>query len=469
MVRRVSGGRVVVVGGGPTGLGALRELVRLGHTDVVLLEAASMPGGLAASITDPQGFTWDRGGHVVFSHYGEFDQLLLDTMGDDVEHHDRSSFVYLDGTWVPYPFQNNLHRLPPEARERALIGLVEAQHAPRATADIGSDTDATGDTGTGPDFDTWMESMFGPGVCEMFMRPYNAKVWAWPAHLMSAQWIAERVASVDWRQAVRNVVHGRDDVAWGPNNQFAFPSMGGTGEIYRRAARTVEHLVRYDSVVTRVDVEAHELELADGSREPFDTLVWTGALDLLVGAIPQAPDTVREAATRLAHNSVTIVGLGYEQPLTDDRSWMYFPDDDVPFYRATNMAKYAAAMVPGGRTDRYSSWMTEVASSPHRPLQQDGLVDRVDAALRRVGLVAADAPLATVHIDQIERGYPVPTLGRDAALRTIQPWLAAHDVYSRGRFGAWKYELGNMDHSVKQGIDIARRIMDGTPEEAWSL
>jgi UDP-galactopyranose mutase len=455
----VSTGRVVVVGGGPTGIAALRELVSRGHHDVLLLESAERAGGLAASFVDAQGFTWDRGGHVVFSHYGEFDRLLEETLGDDVELHDRSSYVHVLGEWVPYPFQNNLHRLPPDERERALIGLVEAQQRPRPTTVDGEELD----------FAMWMEAMFGSGVCDLFMRPYNAKVWAWPAHLMSAGWIAERVAVVDWRQAVRNVVHGRDELAWGPNNRFAFPSSGGTGEIYRRAALPVEHLVRYGAHVVAVDVLGREVVLADGSTEGYDSLVWTGALDLLIESIATAPDEVRDAATRLAHSSVTIVGIGYEQPLTSDRSWMYFPEPDVPFYRATNMAKYAAANVPGSRTDVYSSWMTEIASSAHRPLDEERLVERVDAALRRVGLVDADAPIASVHVDHITRAYPVPTLGRDAALRTIQLWLAAHDVHSRGRFGAWKYEIGNMDHSVKQGIDIARWLLDGTPEEAWSL
>ena len=34
-----------------------------------------------------------------------------------------------------------------------------------------------------------------------------------------------------------------------------------------------------------------------------------------------------------------------------------------------------------------------------------------------------------------------------------------HDVYSRGRFGSWRYEIGNMEHSVKVGLDIARHLI----------
>jgi hypothetical protein len=53
----------------------------------------------------------------------------------------------------------------------------------------------------------------------------------------------------------------------------------------------------------------------------------------------------------------------------------------------------------------------------------------------------------------------VPTLGRDRALQTIQPWLREHAIYSRGRFGSWRYESGNMDHAVKMGIDVARHLV----------
>ena len=42
------------------------------------------------------------------------------------------------------------------------------------------------------------------------------------------------------------------------------------------------------------------------------------------------------------------------------------------------------------------------------------------------------------------------------------------DIFSRGRFGAWRYEMGNMDHAVKMGVDIAHRLGRTVPQELWS-
>jgi protoporphyrinogen oxidase len=114
--------RIVILGAGPTGPACARELERLDHHDWLILEANPHPGGLAASVVDAAGFTWDLGGHVVFSHFGEFDTLLEEVMEENLLHHDRSSYVRFADRWVPYPFQNNLRHLPKPVIEECLRG-----------------------------------------------------------------------------------------------------------------------------------------------------------------------------------------------------------------------------------------------------------------------------------------------------------------------------------------------------------
>jgi protoporphyrinogen oxidase len=444
--------QIAVIGAGPCGLGAARELIALGHERWNLYERAAGAGGHAGSVVDPQGFTWDFGGHVVFSHFGEFDRLLNDVMGDEVLHHERSSYIRFAGRWVPYPFQNNLRYLPPEPAYECLLGLIEAPGGH-----------------PGMDFAQWMEATFGGGITHHFMRPYNFKVWATPPERMSSNWIAERVSVVDHRRALRSMVFEEDDAAWGPNNLFVFPAVGGTAEIYRRLAATIGDRIHYRREVVAIDADGKRLRFVDGTEESYETLISTMPIDKLVQMLVHCPDNVRAATQDLEHNGVFMVGIGYETPLKDDKSWMYFPEDHAPFYRATNFAKYSPANVPDGDTARYCSYMTEISYSRYKPVAEEGLAERVEEGLRRAGVVEGRPRVVSMHVEDLGYAYPVPTLKRDDALKTIQPWLMDKGILSRGRFGSWKYEIGNMDHAVKMGIDAARFAIKRIPEELWSV
>jgi protoporphyrinogen oxidase len=207
------------------------------------------------------------------------------------------------------------------------------------------------------------------------------------------------------------------------------------------------------------------VRVASGHEYAYGSLVSTAPLDQLVGRLEDCPPAVREAATKLRHNGIYMVGVGYEQALADDKSWMYFPQDHAPFYRATNFAKYSPANVPGGDVSRYCAYMTETSFSREKPVEREGLEQRVEEGLRAAGVVDGRPRVISLHVERIDYAYPVPTLKRDAALRTIQPWLAERGIYSR--FGSWRYEIGNMDHAVKMGVDIARRLVRDDAEELW--
>ena len=114
--------------------------------------------------------------------------------------------------------------------------------------------------------------------------------------------------------------------------------------------------------------------------------------------------------------------------------------------------------------------MTETSVLPGTHVDRHTLIRDCDPpqALRRHGLVPERAPLASAHLELIPYAYPVPALDRDVALAEVVPWMEAHGIHPRGRFGTWRYEIGNMDHAVKMGIDIAHRLVNGTAEALLS-
>ena len=77
---------------------------------------------------------------------------------------------------------------------------------------------------------------------------------------------------------------------------------------------------------------------------------------------------------------------------------------------------------------------------------------------------ALPASAQTTSPYTLERGYPTPSIHRDRALEAVLPALEARGVYSRGRFGAWKYEVSNQDHSFAQGVECIDHLRTGSLE-----
>jgi UDP-galactopyranose mutase len=438
------------VGAGPTGLGAGYRLQELGYEDWVILEANDYVGGLATSFTDEAGFTYDIGGHVMFSHYPYYDNLVDKLMGDDYTELEREAWVWTEGRFIAYPFQNNIRSLEPQTVYECVTGLIEAQRRSHSPAN----------------FAEWVDAVFGPGIARHFMIPYNFKVWATPAELMNYVWIGERVSVVDVDTILRNVILGEDQVSWGPNNTFRYPLRGGTGFLYESLRGFVEDNLELEAPVASVDPAAKEVRTTDGRRWPYDVLLSTMPLNRLIGAMEGVPGAVRSAVDGLHWSGSHIVGVGLDRPARSTKNWIYFPEPEVPFYRVTYLSNYSPHITP--EPDQ-TLLLTETSTSDHKPEDPATVVDRVVDGLVRTGLMEEEdrSRIVTTWLCSPGMSYPVPTVTRDASLGVIQPWLRSQDIWSRGRFGAWLYEIGNMDHSAMQGVEFVNRVLFDEPETVW--
>jgi protoporphyrinogen oxidase len=441
--------RIVIIGAGPTGLGAGYRLRELGYRNFLILEARDKVGGLASSEQSANGFTYDIGGHVLFSHYEYFDKLFDKLLGDEYQELLRESWVWMCDRFLPYPFQNNIKYLPKEVVLECLMGLIEAQKQPF-------------DLSRFANFEEFINGVFGAGIAKYFMMPYNFKVWAHPPKMMNKEWIGERVSVVDIKRVLGNVVLDRDDAGWGPNATFKYPRHGGTGGLFERMQPYVQDNLRLKSPTVAVDTEAQEVVLADGSRERYDMLLSTMPMDLLVQSMNGAtPEIVREQASALRHSGSYIVGVGIRQPAPSKKCWMYFPESNCPFYRLTYLSNYSPEVVPDAKT--HYSLLAEISRSEFKPVCGETIVDQTVQGLVNTQMISESDrdDIVDTHVIERDYTYPIPSLERDKALRTVHPWLESKNISSRGRFGAWRYEVGNMDHSVAQGVEWVNRVILG--------
>ena len=444
--------KVVILGAGPTGLGAAYRLQQLGYENYHLYDRLPYLGGLAGSFTDDAGFTWDIGGHVMFSHYQYYDDVFDELMGDDYQLNDRECWVRMFEAWVPYPFQNNIRYLPKEVTFECLSGLVEAQ--------------TKRDPKKAENFQEFVDAVFGDGIARHFMNPYNFKVWAHPLEMMNKEWIGERVAVLDINRAMKNVVLQTDDFGWGPNNRFKFPLFGGTGEFYRRFAKPLAGHYTLNKTVDFVNVARKEVRFSDGEVVKYDVLVTSIPLDKFCNDVVngEVPRDIKRAAAGLKHSGGHMVGIGFKQPCPSTKSWMYFPEPNCPFYRVTYLSNYSPHMTPD--KDRYYSLLCEVSESEHKPVDRETIVEETITGLVNAGLItdADRKDICDVWHYEAKYSYPTPSVERDGILSKVIPYLESHGIYSRGRFGMWKYEVSNTDHSLMQGVELVNRLLLGEAE-----
>ncbi|MBT3368912.1 MAG: NAD(P)-binding protein [Nitrospina sp.] len=439
----------LIIGAGPTGLGASNRLQELGIHNFLILESNSHAGGLSASFKDRAGFTWDAGGHILFSKYPYFNQLMDTLMGEELLEHKRRALIRVAEDWIDYPLQDNIAQLSDDLAQECLQGIIRARS----------------DNRIAHNFKEWVQKTFGDGISRIFMNPYNRKVWAFPLHLMDYQWIKDRVSIPELEQLKQKTISDSKPNGWGPNNSFSYPRHGGIGEIFRRLSLRFGGRLLRNHKVTKVDTLQRVVTTLNGRQFAYGKLLNTSPLDKFVKDVikPIQPGIVN-AAKLLKHNSVAIFGIGLDMIINKKTSWMYFPESSCPFYRVTHLHNYSPHITPNSR--RYSAFMTEISYSGQNPIDSNRLEESAVKGLIDAGLFPKEKERNIISRWRMssEYGYPIPCLDRDRILAMIQPYLEDRNVYSRGRFGGWKYEVGNMDHSLMQGVEWVERMVLGKKE-----
>jgi len=452
--------RVLIIGGGPSGLVATYDLSKR-KIPVVCLEADKMVGGISRTI-EYKGFRFDVGGHRFFTKIQAINDLWQEILGDEFLRRPRLSRIYYNGKFFNYPLQamNALLGLGLIASAQILGSYLQAKVVPSAE-------EAT--------FEQWVTNRFGSKLYNVFFKTYTEKVWGVPCTEIRAEWAAQWIKGLSLYSAVVNALFKQKEVIKTLIDEFNYPRLG-PGQMYETMAHKAEILGGEIRLKHRVKEVQHENGRITGVcvAGPDGVNVEAGTdfistmpiTQLILNLRPEAPQEVINAARALRYRSLLTVNLLMDCPENLPDTWIYVHDPSVRMGRVQCFANWSPYMVPDANHSsvglEYFCWEGDDFWS----MPDDALVALGKEEIGRLGLVDPDAVFDGFVI-RMPKCYPVYDEAYKGHVETIRDFLKGFkNLQLCGRYGLFKYN--NMDHSMLTALLSVENIL-GANHDVWSI
>jgi UDP-galactopyranose mutase len=302
-------------------------------------------------------------------------------------------------------------------------------------------------------FEEFIYKVWGKGIAKHFAIPYNRKLWAVPLSEMETSWLGGRVPMPDLEEMIEGALR---PVAkpMGPNARFGYPLKGGFQALMDGFLPHMKNKPRLHSKVVSVSPIARKVTLQDGTVMPYEYLISTMPLPVLVKCIgDEAPFEVKQAASKLRYVSVKCVNLGVGREKLCDKHWIYYPEDTV-FHRIFvqgNASPHCNA--PGG-----TGITCEITYSEYKALPCDGqaLIQRCIDDCKKVGMIQEGDAILAANVVDLPHAYVVYDHHRQKNVALIREWLADQNIILAGRYSEWEYY--NSDHAFIAGKRAAEKV-----------
>ena len=425
--------RIVIIGAGLTGISTPYHLEKKQCFEYKLFEKEATYGGLCRSITQ-DGFTFDYTGHLLHASDDYFYHLIKNLVGlDQLNVIQRRSFVYSQDRYTHYPFQVNLHGLPPPTIVECIIGYLNRPQIAAPTT-----------------FRDWVLATFGSGFAKHFFFPYQQKIFAHKVNHLTAQWMQRFVPSTSLEQILYGALsYPSDEQAIGYNARFLYPKRGGIFTWVSQLAKQLLGSIRTNSNVQNVNMNSKTVTFSNGHIEPYDVLISTMPLDRFLALLHEKASLhFAPAHHKLLCNQVVNLNIGVNHPDLSEKHWVYFPEKQYPFYRVGFWHNFSEQMTPPGCSSLYGEFAFKNRSK--RWINQT--IKQSMSTIKKLYEINP-SDVVTEKIISIPHAYVTYDQWREQHLPQLLQRLEEHAIYSVGRYGAWKY--ASMQEAVLDGKAVA--------------
>ena len=420
----------IILGGGLAGLSAAY------HSNAVVYESESVPGGVAKS-KDINGFIFDYGIHVLHTKNPIVLKLLTE-IEVDLLTVERNAWIFSNNSLTRFPFQANTYGLPTNIVKDCLIGFIDNKFKDKRNI---------------KNYYDWLLYMFGEGYVKHFMVPYAEKFWGVNANELNTDWVNVRHPRPSLDEVITGALTDQKK-GFGINATFRYPCNGGYGTIASQLAKNLGKRIMYNKCAKKINTKLKKVAFSDGSfinyKNIFSSLSLAGTLSLL----DDVPTHVQAACNLLRANSFQLIQIAVDRKNISDKSWIYYSDQDISFVRIS----FPSNMSPNTVPDSCSSILVEISYGPNDiiPSVLENVIPKVLDDLIKVGVLKKEDNILFAHTHLIPKAYVIFDKNRKSSIDIIHTFLNNIGIKPFGRYGRWDYLWS--DESIVNGRQIGQFI-----------
>ena len=424
---------IVILGAGLAGLSAAYHL----KSGYALFEKENETGGMARSIYK-DGYTFDYDGHLLHFRSEYAFNLVSDILNGNLAPHKRNSWVYSKGIFTRYPFQANFYGLPNSAIKDCLMGLIKTKLLNPSCLNSNGN------------FENWIIKTFGDGIANHFMLPYNRKFWTVEPKKMTCEWLDGFVPVPDLEDTVTGAISDNTK-PYGYNSRFWYPVKGGISELEKGFLKKIKNVHVNKKAVT-IDQRRKEVVFEDATIKKFKNLIITIPLPELSNLLVDIPSDVKQAFLKLRWTSIFVLNIGIKSDNLTEKHWVYYPEENVIFYRVGFPTSFSTDIAPARRISIY----VEIAYSDAKKINKSEVVSKAIKDLKKCGIITDESDIEICLPMDIKYGYALYDSNRRHAVQIIKSYLEKFGIYAIGRYGSWRYM--SMEDVILDGKKIAESL-----------
>ena len=401
--------KYLILGAGPAGLTFANRLKELSEDSFLVLEKEQEAGGLCRSVM-VDGSPFDiGGGHFLDVRRPAVNTFLFRFMPkEEWKLFERDSRIVIGDQQVGHPLEANIWQLPVDSQVEVLSSIA------RSGCNSGKQKPGK--------FKDWIIWKLGDRIAEMYMLPYNRKMFADELDELGTYWL-EKLPDVSFEDTLRSCLVHRAYGKQPGHASFYYPEKYGYGELWLRMAAEIASNMLYQVDVTGIDLEKKTVTAADGRMWEAEYIITTipwRSFETIEGM----PQEIVSSVKKLKSSAIETRYIG--EKLDTKAQWLYIPDEKKPYHRILVRHNFCQ----GSR----GYWL--------------------ETRKERVSLYREEAEFTYMN----EYAYPLNTVGKPEIMDRLLGFCRTKGVYGLGRWGEHCHY--NSDLVVELALKLAEKMYE---------